>query len=75
MMEHHVLFTYLCVQDNSIRLHTVKIKKQTFFLTTVTNHSYSPLRSSKVTVLEMQKEEEEREEESQSYWSKGILSR
>lgn len=41
----------------------------------MTNHSYSPLHSSKVTVQEMQEEEEERGEESQSFWSRGILSR
>lgn len=44
-----------------------------FFLTTVTNHRYSPLHSSRVTVQETQEEEGERGEESQSFWSREIL--
>lgn len=44
----------------------------------ITDYDYSPPKSSKVTVQEMQvamEGKEEREEESQSYWSRGILSK
>ena len=41
----------------------------------MTNPVILHFHSSKVTVREMQEEEEQTREESQSFWSRGILSR